>query len=99
MIAKTHTNRDGRILIAVCDSDLLGQKFEEGTLQLDLASDFYNGTEMTPEEIGDLIRNADMVNLVGKESVQLGIAEQVIEQSQIKHIKGIPFAQGATYKD
>ena len=98
MISKVHTSpRDGRILVSVVDSDLIGKKFEEGVIQLDLTVDFYKGTERTGEETGDLIRNADMVNLVGKDAIALGIQEQVIDPSQIKHVQGIPFASGAAY--
>ena len=94
MIVKTHTNRDGRILVSVVDSALLGQKFEEGALQIDLTTDFFKGEEMDAEEAGDLVRNADMVNLVGKDAVALGIHEEVIDPSIVKHVKDIPFAQG-----
>jgi hypothetical protein len=99
MITKVHTNRDGRILVAVVDSDLIGRRFEEGEMQLDLSSDFYTGKEMSPEETGDLIRNADMVNLVGKEAIALGIQEQVINPTNVKTLKGVPFAQGTTIRD
>lgn len=94
MIVKTHMNRDGRILIAVIDSSLFGKKFEEGTTQLDLSADFYNGKEMPTEEAGDLVRNADMVNMVGEEAITLGIQEGVIDPAHVKKIQGIPFAQG-----
>jgi hypothetical protein len=43
MIAKIHKTFDGRNVLAVCDSDLLGKKFEEKDLQIDLNSDFYKG--------------------------------------------------------
>jgi len=92
MIAKVHTNPDKRILIAVCDTNLLGQRFEEGALQLDLTTAFYKGEERSPQEIGDLIRNADMVSLVGEQAIAIGIQEAVIDAQNIKRIQGIPFA-------
>ena len=42
MIVKVHRTPDGRRLIAVCDNNLLGKKFEENDLQLDLTSNFLN---------------------------------------------------------
>lgn len=99
MIANIHTNKDGKILVAVADNDLLGKRFEEGVLQLDLTGDFYKGAEKTAEEIGDLMRNADLVNLVGKEAVKLGLAEEVIEEQAIRRVQGIPFAQGILVKE
>ncbi|MEK6822512.1 MAG: DUF424 family protein [Nanoarchaeota archaeon] len=94
MIIKTHTHSDGRILVSVVDSDIIGKKFEEGQAQLDLTVDFYKGKKCTADEAGDLVRNADMVNLVGEHAVALGVQEQVIDPQNVKRIKGIPFASG-----
>ena len=92
MLVKIHKKQD-KTIIAVCDKQLLGQKFEENGKQLDLTGEFYKGEEKTTEEIGDLIRNADGVNLVGEESVKLGIEEDVIEEAHVLKVQGIPHAQ------
>ncbi len=92
MIVKIH-KRDGKTLVAVCDDSLLGKTFEENGKQIDLSGDFYKGDIRSNLETGDLIRNADMVNLVGEESIKIGIEEGVIEESQIIHVQGIPHAQ------
>ena len=92
MILKLHKRVD-KVIVAVCDSELLGKKFEEGKLQLDLTSNFYNGDEKEDLIIGDTIRNADSINLVGEKSIQLAIDEELIDESQVKKIAGIPYAQ------
>lgn len=92
MIVKVH-KRDDRTIVAVCDDNLLGQKFEEDGKQLDLTGEFYKGDVRSNKETGDLVRNADMVNLVGEESVKLGLEEGIIEEEQIMRVKGIPHAQ------
>ena len=92
MIVKVH-KRQEKTVVAVCDTDLLGKKFEEGPLQLDLTSDFYAGTEMDKKAASDLIRNADIVNLVGEQSVKLGIEEGLVEKGRILKIDGIPHAE------
>ena len=87
--------RDGSIIAAVCDSELVGKKFEEGNLQLDLTGDFYKGEEKNEQEAGDIIRNAGHVNLVGEKSVKLGIQEGIIDEQNVKTVQGIPHAQAA----
>ncbi len=99
MLAKVHTNKDRKILVAVADSDLVGKRFDEGQLQLDLTGEFYKGEEKSAEEIGDLLRNADLVNLVGEEAVRLGLNEEVIEEQAIRRVQGVPFAQGILVKE
>lgn len=85
--------REGRVIAAVCDTELLGKKFEEGKLQLDLTGDFYKGEEKDSSEAGDLIRTADHVNLVGKDSVKLGIQKGIIDEQNVKIVDGVPHAQ------
>lgn len=92
MIVKVHKRQD-KTVVAVCDTNLIGKKFEDGDLQLDLGSDFYKGEEMDEKEAGDLVRNADIINLAGEESIRLGLAEGVIDEEHVLKIKGIPHAQ------
>lgn len=95
MIVKVHKN-EGRTIVAVCDDELLGKKFEQGNKQLDLTSDFYKGDQYTDKQlVGDMIRNADVINLVGTISVSLGIDEGLIEKENVVNIDGIPHAQAA----
>ena len=93
MIVKAHKTEGGKLLLAVCDSDIIGKVFEEGRKQLDLSSDFYKGEEMSNQETADLMRNAYMLNLVGKNSVTLAINEDLISGEHIEEIDGIPYAQ------
>lgn len=93
MIAKKHKTRDGRIILAVCDSDLIGKKFEQGKLQIDLTTDFYKGEEKTESEILLMIQEAYILNLVGEKSVKLGLKQGLIDETHILNIQGIPHAQ------
>ena len=94
LLVRMH-KKEGRTVVAVCDKELLGKLIEDGKRQLDLTSDFYKGVEMPRAELGDLVRNADGVNLVGKEAVQLGLDEGVIEKEQVMLVKGVPHAHAA----
>ena len=92
-VLKLHKAKDGRVLAAVCDEELLGQKFEEGRKQLDLSGDFYKGEKKSGQEIGDVVRNADFVYLAGERSVNLGIQEGIIDPGHVLKIAGVPHAQ------
>lgn len=93
MIVKVHQTDNGT-LVAICDSELLGKKFEDGKLQIDLTGDFFAGQEMDEDHAGDLLRNSYTFNLVGDKSIKLGLKEEVIGENDIKTIAGIPHAQG-----
>lgn len=98
MLVKHHA-KDGRDIVAVCDKELIDKKFEENGKQLDLTSEFYKGDEKEETEIGDIIRNADIINLVGKRAVDLGLAEEVISKENVIIINGIPHAQAVLIQD
>ena len=91
MIVKIHKTHEGRIILAVCDSDLIGKKFEEGDLQLDLSGGFYKGEEMSEERILSLFKVVNIVNLVGKNAVELGKKAGIVEK--VITIDGIPHAE------
>lgn len=92
MIVKIHRINNQKI-IAICDSDLIGKKFEQGNLQLDLASDFYRGDEKSEKEALELLKEAYIVNIAGKKSVDLALKAGILDLKGVIKIKNIPHAQ------
>lgn len=92
MIAKMH--REGaRLIIAMCDSDILGKKFEDGNRVLDLSSAFYKGTEVTKEKIRPFLKKAYVINAAGKQSIALLVEEGIIKKDSIRRIDDVPHVQ------
>jgi len=98
ILVKTHQNPEGQKILALCDKELLGKKFEEGNRQLDLTTDFYNGQEKTEAEIQKLIREVYIINLVGKESLQL-IEKLKLSPDHIITVQGIPHAEIVLFRE
>jgi len=90
-IVKSH-----RDVVSICDSNLLGKRFEEGKLQLDIKESFFKGDEFGEQEaliiIAKMIREDATFYIIGKESVDLCIQAGVIDESSVSKIQGIPFA-------
>ncbi len=93
MIVKVHKTQDGRRIVAICDNDLIGKKFEEGNLQLDLSSSFYQGEEMSEKGVMELIKGSCMVNIVGEKSIKLAVKLGIVGKKGIIKIKNTPHAQ------
>ena len=91
MIVKLHKTLEGRTILAVCDSDIVGKCFSEGELQLDLSSNFYKGEEMSEKRILELFKVVNNVNLCGKKAVELGKKAGIVER--VVKIAGIPHAE------
>ena len=92
MILKKHFS-EGRLILAICDNDLIGKAFEDGAGYLNLKSGFYKGEDVSNDKIIDLLNKAYIINAVGKDSVGLLIKEKIILSEQIKQIKKIPYVQ------
>jgi hypothetical protein len=92
MIVKTHMH-DGKLILAICDTELLGKKFIDDGKQLDLSSDFYNGKKTTEKELRAMVKKAYILNIVGKKSVEFAISQGLVAKEHTASIKNIPYAQ------
>lgn len=87
-----------RKVVAVCDEELLGKKFLQDKLQLDVKQDFYGGQKLNEQQAIKLLKEAAeedaTFNLVGKEAVAAGIKAGIILNNKraIIKVQGIPHA-------
>jgi len=85
-----------RDVVAICDSDLIGKKFEEGNLQLEIKENFYLGQEADEEEVIEtiqkMVREDATFNIVGENSVNAALKSGLIREEGIVKIQGIPVA-------
>ena len=93
MIIKVHKTQEGRVILSICDKELLGKKFEDGNLQLDLSSSFYAGDEVDENKIRLELRDASIVNIVGEKSVNFCVNLGIVDVNTVRKIKGIPHVQ------
>lgn len=87
--------KSARDVVAVCDSDLVGKRFEEGDLQLDIKESFYGKEEFSETEAIIILRKMQLedatFNIVGEESINAALKAGIIEEDGIKEVQGIPF--------
>lgn len=85
-----------RDTVAICDSDLLGKKFEEEKFQLDIKESFFGGDEISGEKLIEIMKKMSeedaTFNIVGEKSIKIALKAGIISQAGIKKIQGIPFA-------
>lgn len=80
-------------LVAVCDENLICKKFEEENLCLDVSDKFYRGDLMDEISAEEILMNADNINLVGRDAVNLGLKLGLILKEHILVISGVKHAQ------
>ncbi len=94
MFIKIH--RSYRDVVAICDAELIGEKFEENEFQLDVRESFFRGEKFSEEEVKKIIKNMSVedatFNIIGEKSVACALACKIISKKGIGKIRGIPFA-------
>lgn len=93
MIVKKHKTKDGRLVLSLCDSALIGNVFEDGKLQLNLQSDFYKGEELNDLKIEVLVESAYMIIFTGENAVNFGLKRNLVLKKNIRKICKVPYTQ------
>jgi len=85
-----------RDIVAICDSDLIGKRFEEGDFQIEVKESFFKGEETPHEKVLELLYDMSKedatFNIIGEESVNTALKAGIISEEGIKKVQGIPFA-------
>ncbi|MEI7826666.1 MAG: DUF424 family protein [Euryarchaeota archaeon] len=81
------------ILVAACDSELIGRTFCEGELHLIVNEDFFKGQPAEEHEVKKALKEATIANLVGERSVACGIDSGIVDENCVIIINGVPHAQ------
>jgi hypothetical protein len=78
---------DGEKIVTLCDEELLGKKITEDFY---INPRFYSGESVDEEEAREMLKDATIVNAVGKNSVEFCIKEGYVDKENVIKIKGIP---------
>ena len=68
----------GNVMLAICDSEVLGKTLREGKIVFHVKEEFYNGGCVSVEEAVAMIENSTIVNMVGKCCVEKAIKKEYV---------------------
>ncbi len=85
--------RGGSTVLAVCDSDSHNKTFEDGDIRLFVDPSFYGKKETGEEELLELLKDVNIINLAGKGCVDLAISEGHVDAKSVIDIGGCLHAQ------
>jgi hypothetical protein len=84
---------DEGLLVAVCDSGLVGETFEDGEVSLTVTEEFYGGEEADAETVTAALASADVANIVGTEAVALAVEAGLVAEANVLEVDGTRHAQ------
>jgi len=80
-------------LIAVCDKEILGKKFKEGPLQVEILPEFYGNEAASLDEVEAALNSATIANFAGCRAVEHAIRLGYVERENVLSIDGVLCAQ------
>lgn len=80
-------------LLAACDEELLGNKYQEGKFRLDVADTFYDGMRVDEDSLTAFLRQCTVANLVGERTVQTAMELGLVNAEHVLRVEGVPHAQ------
>ncbi len=81
------------VVLAACDSSLLGKRYEEGEFHIEVKREFYLDKYVNEKIFRNALRIATVINLVGENVIEIAIDEGIVDRDNIIRIQGIPHAQ------
>ncbi len=76
----------GEVLVAVCDSEIVGRVFREGDLKIEVKEEFYGTEEVGEEEVKRALRQATIANITGRRAVELAIKMGIVDRNRVLKI-------------
>ncbi|OVE84947.1 DUF424 domain-containing protein [Natronolimnobius baerhuensis] len=85
MIVNERETQEG-LLVAVCDSDVVGETYEADDLSLTVTEEFYGGDEVDETAVVESLARADVANIVGTRAVELAIEEGFVDEANVLEV-------------
>ncbi|MDP2841328.1 MAG: DUF424 family protein [Candidatus Methanoperedens sp.] len=82
-----------QLIVAVCDKEIIGKKFQERELTLMLETSFYKGAEASENEIKEALSCATIANIAGEKAIACAVECGCVDPDTVVFIDGIPHAQ------
>ncbi len=87
------------MILAVCDSELVGRTFSDDEMSITVYEDFYRGVLVDEEGLKKHMRSATILNLMGERCISVAEEFGWVDREKTIHIGRIEHAQAALILD
>ncbi len=79
-------------IINICDLNILGKEINQGDFSINISREYYyGGEEISNEQAIKLLNSSSIINLVGKDIVDLALSLNLAKKNSVKTVENIPF--------
>ncbi|MGC8573396.1 MAG: DUF424 domain-containing protein [Caldisphaera sp.] len=83
----------GEIMISIADKEIMGKKFEDKDIIIDVSPNFYGNKLINEEEALIYLKSADILILTGSNIVNKAIKEGLVNPDSVLEINGVKHVQ------
>ncbi len=84
-------NYQNNRMLNICDADLVGRIVKQSDLEINISQSYYAERIVEEDEAESLLKNSSIINMVGKQTVDLSIRIGIGNAKGVKEIEGVPF--------
>jgi len=85
------SNYQNSRMLNICDEDLLGKVLQKDKLQININKSYYGQRLVDEIEAENLMRSSSILNMVGKETIEMSINLKIGSRQGVKVIEDVPF--------
>lgn len=85
------SNYQNSKMLNICDEDLLGKTLQKDNLQMNISKSYYGQRLVEKEEAETLMKKSSILNMVGKETIEMSINLKIGSRQGVKIIDNVPF--------
>jgi len=89
--AVRETNYQNKLMLNICDAELLGKKIIQDDLTMDITESYYGERFVEETEAESLLKNSSIINMAGKDTVSLSIKLGIGSENGVKKVSDVPF--------
>ena len=78
-------------MINICDLNLIGKEINQGDFNISISKDYFYSEEITKEDAIKVLESSSIINLVGKDIVELALSLNLAKRNSVKIIENVPF--------
>jgi uncharacterized protein len=75
----------------ICDLNLIGKEINQEDFTINISKDYFYSEEITNDDAIKILNSSSILNLVGKDIVDLALSLNLAKKNSVKTIEGVPF--------
>lgn len=84
------TQQQNRML-NICDAELVGRTVRQSDVEINISKSYYAERVVDEKEAELLLRNSSIINMVGRQTIDLSLKMGIGSPKGVKEIEGVPF--------